>query len=526
MSTERIHPVVLTILDGWGYTENTSGNAVINAKTPILDSLLKSYPLTFLEASGESVGLPENQVGNSEVGHTTIGSGRIIRQELVRISESIRDKSFFDNDVLKTTCFNLEKNKKSLHLIGLCSDGGVHSHIDHLLALIEFTQKYNVNKVYIHFIADGRDTSQYSALSFIKTIKAYLQKHKAVNVVLATVTGRYYAMDRDSRWNRTEQAYNILTQNEQLIDLAIEEVVTEFYEKGISDEFLPPTRIKQGKIEDDDSLIFFNYRPDRMRQMIQSFAKQKFKGFDRKLINNINIVTFTQYVASLPISIVFPPNKLNNFLGEIISKQFLKQFRISETEKYAHVTYFFNGGTEEPFLGEDRELISSPKVATYDSTPEMSSGGITESLIKAINKQCYSFIVVNYANPDMLGHTGNYDATVKAMEIVDAQIGLLIESISKVSGTLLLTADHGNAECMFDVLGAPHTSHTINKVPFILIEGEGNKINGHGAAVQLRDNGSLVNIAPTILELLDIPQPPEMTGISLISPSTYEIRNK
>nr|YP_010337171.1 phosphoglycerate mutase [Pseudoerythrocladia kornmannii]QUE28252.1 pgmA [Pseudoerythrocladia kornmannii]UNJ16756.1 phosphoglycerate mutase [Pseudoerythrocladia kornmannii] len=524
MSTERVYPVVLTILDGWGYSQDTSGNAVINASTPILDSLLNHYPTTFLEASGESVGLPEGQVGNSEVGHTTIGAGRVIRQELVRISKSIQDKSFFQNKILIKTCLCLEKTQKSLHLVGLCSDGGVHSHIDHLLALIQLTQAYNLPAVYIHFIADGRDTGQYSATSFLD--KIHNQINNLDNVHIATITGRYYAMDRDCRWNRTEESYNTLTQNIKIQNLTAKEVINTFYEKGISDEFLPPTRIKAGAIEEGDGLIFFNYRPDRMRQLLQSFAKPKFKGFQRDLIANIQIATFTQYVSSLPISIIFPPNQLNNFLGEIVSKKFLKQFRISETEKYAHVTYFFNGGVEEPFFGEDRELISSPKVATYDLTPEMSAEEITNSLIRALNKKCYSFIVVNYANPDMLGHTGNLQATIKAMEIVDQQIGLLLDAVSRVNGTLLLTADHGNAECMYDVLGKPHTSHTINQVPFICIEGEGNKITGHGAAVVLRQNGSLADIAPTILDLLELPQPVEMTGKSLISPVFYDVRRK
>nr|QUE29978.1 pgmA [Erythrocladia irregularis] len=523
MSTEKVYPVVLTILDGWGYNENASGNAVINATTPILDNLLVNYPTTFLEASGESVGLPEGQVGNSEVGHTTIGAGRVISQDLVRISKSIETRNFFSNPNLTTICSSLEKTQKSLHLVGLCSDGGVHSHINHLLALIELTQQYHLLDVHVHFIADGRDTAQYSAISFIETLNNYIKNFE--NVHISTVMGRYYAMDRDCRWNRTQEAYDTLTTNYNIISDSVERIINDLYEKGISDEFLSPTRIREGAINDGDGLIFFNYRPDRMRQLLQSFAKPKFKGFNRNLIQDLKIATFTQYVSSLPIAIAFPPNQLNNFLGETVSKKLLKQFRISETEKYAHVTYFFNGGVEEPFFGEDRELISSPKVATYDMTPEMSAEEVTASLIRAINKQCYSLIVVNYANPDMLGHTGNLNATIQAMEIVDTQIGLLLDAIGKVNGTLLLTADHGNAECMYDKLGKPHTSHTINKVPFICIEGEGNKILGYGGDVSLRDNGSLVDIAPTVLQILKLAQPPEMTGTSLISPVLYDIRN-
>nr|YP_010337766.1 phosphoglycerate mutase [Sahlingia subintegra]UNJ17351.1 phosphoglycerate mutase [Sahlingia subintegra] len=524
MSTQGIHPVVLTILDGWGYSLDSSGNAVMNAKTPILDSLLNNYPTTFLEASGKAVGLPDDQVGNSEVGHTTIGAGRVIRQELVRISDSIADGSFFYNPVLLKICTDLEANQKKLHLIGLCSDGGVHSHIDHLFALIKLTQKYNLSQVCIHFIADGRDTGQYSALQFVDQIENFIKDMN--NVVICSVMGRYYAMDRDCRWNRTELAYNILTNNSIKASNNVKNVVNKLYEDGISDEFLPPTQIENYNIIEDDGVIFFNYRPDRMRQLLQSFVKTNFKGFKRNLISSLNLATFTQYASSLIMPIVFPPTKLDNFLGEIVSKHSLRQFRISETEKYAHVTYFLNGGIEEPFLGEDRELISSPKVPTYDLSPEMASTEITGSLINAIEQKCYSLIVVNYANPDMLGHTGNFDATVKAMEIVDIHIGKVIEAVSKVNGTLIITADHGNAETMYNTDGKPHTAHTMNTVPFILIEGERNIIDGHGGNVELKKTGSLTDIAPTILEILKIPQPKEMNGKSLIKPFFHEVRSK
>nr|QUE28075.1 pgmA [Sahlingia subintegra] len=524
MSTQGICPVVLTIVDGWGYSLDSSGNAVMNAKTPILDSLLNNYPTTFLEASGKAVGLPEDQVGNSEVGHTTIGAGRVIRQELVRISDSIKDKSFFDNPVLVKICTDLEANQKKLHLIGLCSDGGVHSHINHLLALIELTQKYNLSKICIHFIADGRDTGQYSALQFLDQIESFI-KHMD-NVTICSITGRYYAMDRDSRWKRTELAYNILTKPLIKDHKNVKTVVNEFYQEGISDEFLPPTQLENDYVVENDGVVFFNYRPDRMRQLLQSFVKTNFKGFERSLISSLNLATFTQYASSLIVPVIFPPNKLNNFLGEIVSKNSLRQFRISETEKYAHVTYFFNGGVEEPFLGEDRELISSPKVTTYDLSPEMSSAEITYSLINAIEQECYSLIIVNYANPDMLGHTGNFEATVKAMEIVDVHIGRIIEAVSRINGTLIITADHGNAETMYNNNGAPHTAHTMNTVPFILLEGEKTTIDGHGGNVELRSKGSLTDIAPTILDILKIQQPEEMNGKSLIEPCSYEIRCK
>lgn len=494
----------------------------MNAKTPILDSLLNNYPTTFLEASGKAVGLPEAQVGNSEVGHTTIGAGRVIRQDLVRISESIVDKTFFDNPILVDVCSKLERSKKKLHLVGLCSDGGVHSHIDHLLALIELSQKYNLSQICIHFITDGRDTGQYSALEFLNKIENFMKDMD--NIEISSIIGRYYAMDRDCRWNRTKLAYDILTAPSLTTTQNPEDIINQFYKEGISDEFFPPTQVTDNHIVEGDGILFFNYRPDRMRQLLQSFAKTNFKGFERSLISSLRLATFTQYASSLPVPIVFPPNKLDNFLGEIVSNNSLRQLRISETEKYAHVTYFFNGGTEEPFIGEDRELISSPKVATYDQSPEMASAEITDSLINAIKKEYYSLIIVNYANPDMLGHTGNFEATVKAMEIVDIHIGQLMEAVSKVRGTLIITADHGNAEYMYDNKGEPHTAHTTNLVPFILLEGEKNKIVGHGGNVKLKSKGSLADIAPTILDMLKLSKPKEMDGQSLIQPVNYEMR--
>nr|QUE29198.1 pgmA [Erythrotrichia welwitschii] len=525
MSTTKTYPVVLTILDGWGYRPEPSGNAVINAKTPILDSLLNNYPTTFLEASGNAVGLPESQVGNSEVGHTTIGAGRVIRQDLVRISESIADKSFFNNSILNNVCSKIAGDSKQLHIIGLCSDGGVHSHINHLVALIQLSQNYNLSKVCIHFITDGRDTGQYSALQFLDQIQNILQSLD--NVEISTIIGRYYAMDRDCRWDRTQLAYDSLTSRSVTTNgQSATEIISRLYEKGISDEFLPPTQVTGNYIKDGDGVIFFNYRPDRMRQLLQSFAKTNFKGFDRNLLPSLNLATFTQYASSLMVPIAFPPNKLDNFLGEIVSNNSLRQLRISETEKYAHVTYFFNGGTEEPFIGEDRELIPSPKVPTYDLSPEMSSAEITDSVIKAVQEGCYSLIVVNYANPDMIGHTGNFEATIKAMEIVDLHIGQLIDAVSQSQGTLIITADHGNAEYMYDELGQPHTAHTTNSVPFILLEGEKNKIIGHGGNVKLSQQGSLADIAPTILDILNLSKPKEMDGQSLIQPVAYEVRLK
>lgn len=334
-------------LDGWGYTNNLHGNAFTNASTPILDSLINNYPMTFLHASGEYVGLPKNQMGNSEVGHVSIGGGRIIPQDLVKISNAIEDKSFFLNNQLISIFEKLEINQNSLHLIGLCSDGGVHSHIAHLFALINFATRYRLQNIYIHIITDGRDTNPFSAINFVNTISKYI--NDALNINIVTIMGRYYAMDRDSRWARTEQAYNILINDDNFIPTTPAEYISKNYDNSISDEFILPIRVNKGAIKSGDAIIFFNYRPDRMRQLVQAFAKDNFKGFTRNLIQNLNIATFTQYDSSLPVSVIFKPNLLNNFLGEIVSQHSLKQLRISETEKYAHVTYFFNGGVEEPF---------------------------------------------------------------------------------------------------------------------------------------------------------------------------------
>nr|YP_009369877.1 2 3-bisphosphoglycerate independent phosphoglycerate mutase [Boldia erythrosiphon]ARO90565.1 2 3-bisphosphoglycerate independent phosphoglycerate mutase [Boldia erythrosiphon] len=522
MSTRKVYPTVLTILDGWGASDNSHGNAVRNANTPVLNALLSNYPVTFLHCSGKHVGLPDKQMGNSEVGHVTMGGGRIIPQDLVKIAISIEDYSFFSNPVLHKACKKVEHNDSSLHIIGLCSNGGVHSHIDHLFSLIDLARQKLVKRVCLHIITDGRDTPPFSGINFVERISNYIKEDNHINIV--TITGRYYAMDRDSRWARTEQAYNIFTNDENTILIDPVELIAQYYNKSISDEFIVPSRVNKGAIKSGDAIIFFNYRPDRMRQLAQAFSKSNFKGFSRERISDLLVITFTQYDSLLDIPFVFKPNKLTNFLGEIVSKNNLKQFRIAETEKYAHVTYFFNGGIEEPFLGEDRELVPSPKVATYDITPAMSALQVTQKVIKALEKNCYSLIIINYANPDMLGHTGNYEATIAAMETVDKCIGQLLENISKFNGLLILTADHGNAECMLDENNNPHTSHTNNRVPFLLIEGEMNKITGHGGQVHLKKEGSLIDIAPTILDILKLQKPLEMTGTSLIELASYEIR--
>nr|YP_010903226.1 phosphoglycerate mutase [Hypnea cornuta]WCH55679.1 phosphoglycerate mutase [Hypnea cornuta] len=508
MENKTLHPIILTILDGWGYSSNSHGNAIKLANTPIIDYLWNSYKHTLLNASGKDVGLPDKQMGNSEVGHTTIGAGRIINQDLVRISTSIQDKSFFKNSILNDICQKTKSNKSKLHLIGLCSNGGVHSHISHLLALIEIIKTYNIQTC-IHVITDGRDTKPKESQLFIKQIMQKIRNIQNINI--CTVSGRYYSMDRDCRWTRTQKAYEILTHDETYTSVDPTTLIQNNYDNGIFDEFIIPTRIYPGKISNNDGIIFFNFRPDRIRQLIHCFTKKNSKSFPTYPAKNLNIISFTQYDSSLRIPVVFPPQHKNHFLGEIISRQGLKQFRLAETEKYAHVTYFFNGGLEEPFPGEDRELISSPKVETYDLAPEMSAYKLTESIIKAIKKKYYHFIVINYANPDMVGHTGNLSATIEAINTIDKCIGKLFEAVQSVNGNLIITSDHGNAEYMLNENNEPCTSHSTNLVPFILISN-----NKQQKMKKLRDNGCLADIAPTILEILNLQIPKAMNGKSLL----------
>ena len=508
-NNKSIYPIILTILDGWGHSEQVTGNAIKLASTPTMDKFWQQYARTLLNASGTDVGLPKNQMGNSEVGHTTIGAGRIINQDLVRISQSIENKTFFANNTLNKICKKIQYQQSTLHLIGLCSNGGVHSHIDHLIALIEFTKQYNID-VCIHIITDGRDTQPNTSKQFLEKISDKIKETRQINI--CTISGRYYSMDRDCRWSRTEKAYKILV-NDQIIegDNAIN-TIEKSYKKGIFDEFITPTRIHKGRISDNDGIIFFNFRPDRIRQLLHCFANKSFQGFDIHLINNLTVATFTQYDSNLLVPIIFPPEERKNFIGEIISNHGLKQFRLAETEKYAHVTYFFNGGIEEPFPGEDRELISSPKVDTYDLDPKMSAYQLTNSIIKAIKQHKYDFIVINYANPDMVGHTGNLEATIEAINVVDKCLAKLFEQIQLVNGTLIITADHGNADYMIDQNGNACTSHSTNLVPFIIV-------NNNVKNVNLRSNGSLADIAPTILDLLNIKTPKDMNGQSLIERS-------
>ncbi|MEO0946759.1 MAG: 2,3-bisphosphoglycerate-independent phosphoglycerate mutase [Cyanobacteria bacterium J06641_5] len=507
-------PVVLIVLDGWGEGGTVDSSAIAAAKTPVIDSLREAYPDTLIKTSGRAVGLPDGQMGNSEVGHLNIGTGRVVPQELVRITDAFEDGSILENAEVAEVCRSVRERGKQLHLMGLCSEGGVHSHVDHLLGLLEVAKAQSVTRVFVHAFTDGRDTDPQSGLSTLQKLRAEMER--IGTGTLATIIGRYYAMDRDRRWDRTQSAYEVLTSNDVALDeRSVTEIVRDYYADEKTDEFIPPTRVARGAVEPGDGVIFFNFRPDRARQLCAAFVDREFDGFERQQIAGLEFVTFTQYDSRLPVGVAFKPQNLTNILGEVISRHGLLQFRAAETEKYPHVTYFFNGGVEKPFPGEERELIPSPQVATYDRAPEMSAAAVTEAVARALSKGIYSLIVVNYANPDMVGHTGNLEAAIAAVECVDTNIGALVDAIGRAGGTAIITADHGNAECMRDTNGKPWTAHTTNPVPLVLIEGEGRKASSSGAAI-LREDGCLADIAPTILEILDLPQPTEMTGRSLL----------
>nr|YP_009300587.1 phosphoglycerate mutase [Campylaephora sungminbooi]AKU47506.1 phosphoglycerate mutase [Campylaephora sungminbooi] len=510
MNKKNIKPIILIILDGWGYSINKKGNAIYLAKTPTMDMLWQNYPHSLLNASGQEVGLPKQQVGNSEVGHTTIGAGRVINQDLVKISKSIKTQNFFKNITIHKIYQHSVNYTSKIHLIGLCSNGGVHSHIKHLQALIQISKEYNILTC-LHLILDGRDTNMKEAKTFIKEIICIINNSN--NIKICTISGRYYSMDRDCRWSRTEKAYNVLINNHIDLNNKIDilSIIDQYYKNNIYDEFIPPTRICKGNIANNDSIIFFNFRPDRIRQLLHTFAKPDFKGFKTKNIHNLMIGTFTEYDSNLSLPTIFPPTTHQNFLGQIISYEGLKQLRLAETEKYAHVTYFFNGGIEEPFPGENRILIPSPKVDTYDSTPEMSANKLTDSLIQAIKLQTYDLIVINYANPDMIGHTGNLKATIAAVEMIDQCIKKILETTKSTDYTIIITADHGNADYMLTENNTPCTSHSLNPVPFILINNDRNNKQ------ELKKDGNLADIAPTILNLLNIDIPNEMNGTSLLT---------
>ncbi len=515
------YPLCLIILDGWGCSDKKEGNAILAADTPNYDRLIKENPHTLLNASGLSVGLPEGQMGNSEVGHLNIGAGRIVYQELTKISRSIELGKFFEKEAFLEAINNVNKNNSSLHLFGLLSDGGVHSHISHLKALIDLAVMHNVRKLYLHAFLDGRDVPPRCALSYIEEITAYM-KDKGLGE-LATISGRYYAMDRDNRWDRVKKAYdNLVYRSGQLFGSA-EELLASSYQNNVDDEFVIPASVhvsdhENAKIKSKDSIIFFNFRPDRAREITRAFIYEDFNEFDRgpDVPKDIIFVCMTEYDAlfgsARNVFIAYPPRNITNTLGEVISRNNLKQLRIAETEKYAHVTFFLNGGVEEPNPGEDRILIPSPKIATYNLKPEMSAYEITETVLGKIDEKSYHVIIVNFANPDMVGHTGFFEQTLKAIEVVDECLGRITDKLKSVKGTCIMTADHGNAEEMFNLeRQCAMTAHSNSRVPFIICD---ERIK---SLVPCDNNDTaLCDISPTILEMLNIKKPDEMTGKSLI----------
>jgi 2,3-bisphosphoglycerate-independent phosphoglycerate mutase len=511
------------ILDGCGCSEREYGNAIRKASTPNLDKLWAERPHTLLAASGLAVGLPEGQMGNSEVGHLNIGAGRTVYQALTRISKSIEDGDFFENDALAGAMDRATTDGRALHIMGLIGPGGVHSHQDHLVALVKMAKRRNVPNIYIHGWLDGRDTPPRSAAGFLGELETSLADVGAGRIV--TVSGRYYAMDRDNRWERVEKAYDAITAGNGLRAASVKDAIEGAYARGENDEFVLPTNIcgegdEPVTIKDGDSVIFFNFRPDRARELTRALTEPGFDGFGRGVVAaNLYFVTMTEYDATLShVRIAYPPETIVNTLGEYLSGLGLKQLRIAETEKYAHVTFFFNGGVEEPNPGEDRVLIPSPKVATYDLQPEMSAYLVTDRVCAEIASGKYDVVILNFANMDMVGHTGVMEAAIRAAEAVDSCVGRVVDAILDAGGQLLLTADHGNSDDMLTDDGEPITAHSTNPVPLIFVRGKGNGGDGDkgDGIVGLAGGGALSDIAPTLLELTDIPAPEEMTGRSLI----------
>ena len=499
-------PLILMILDGFGIAPEY-GNAIMAAKKPNLDRLFRENPITQIGASGLNVGLPNGQMGNSEVGHTNIGAGRIVYQELTRITKEIEDGDFYKNPALVKAVAAAKAKGTALHLIGLLSDGGVHSHNGHLYALLELAKQNGLSKVYVHALLDGRDVPPSSGKGFVEDCLAKMQEIGVGEI--ATVAGRYYAMDRDNRWERVSKAYNAMVVGEGVQNPDPVAAVAKSYEDGVTDEFVVPVVCgPEGRISADDSVIFFNFRPDRARELTRAFVDPDFTGFERaKGFFPLTYVCMTQYDATMPnVDVAFHPQSLKNTLGEYLSNLGMTQLRIAETEKYAHVTFFFNGGVETVYPGEDRVLIHSPKVATYDLQPEMSAYAVTDALVEKIDSGMYDVIILNYANCDMVGHTGIFDAAKAAVEAVDICVGRVIDAIERMHGTAIITADHGNAEKMYEEDGSPFTAHTTNPVPFCVV----------GYPCKLRENGKLADIAPTMLKILGLPQPAEMTGESII----------
>ncbi len=506
-------PVVLCIMDGFGYNPSDYGNAIRAAKTPRLDEIFNNNPMTYIGASGMDVGLPDGQMGNSEVGHTNIGAGRVVYQELTRITKSIQDGDFFTNDAFIKAVENCKKNNSALHLIGLLSDGGVHSHNTHLYALIELAKKNGLDKVYVHCLLDGRDVPPTSGVEYIEELENKMNEIGAGKI--ATVMGRFYAMDRDNMWDRVGMAYNAMVNREGIEADDALTAVKKSYEtidgdgKHLTDEFVMPTVVKGGApISSGDSVIFFNFRPDRAREITRTFVDPDFTGFERKEFFPLYYVCMTQYDAEMPnVDIAFKPEALTNTMGEYLSKLNKTQLRIAETQKYAHVTFFFNGGEEKTYPGEDRILIDSPKISTFDLKPEMSAYEVCDAACEQILSGKYDVVILNYANCDMVGHTGIFDAAVKAVEAVDECVGRLTDAVMKMDGVILITADHGNADKMYEDDGSPFTAHTTNPVPLAVV-GKDCKLKQSG--------GRLCDLSPTMLDIMGLEQPKEMTGVSLI----------
>jgi 2,3-bisphosphoglycerate-independent phosphoglycerate mutase len=506
-------PVALIILDGFGLRDDVTGNAVAQANKPNYDRYWSAYPHTTLTASGEAVGLPDGQMGNSEVGHLNIGAGRIVYQDLTRISKSIRDGEFFDNETILGAVRHVKAKSKKLHLYGLLSDGGVHSHIEHLFALLDLAKKEELEEVYIHAFLDGRDVSPDSAKGYLESLQAKIEEVGVGRI--ATVQGRYYAMDRDKRWERTEKSYRAMVYGEGPKYSDPVQAVVESYEKSVYDEFVMPTVIVDGEnkpvglVESDDAVIFFNFRPDRAIQLSQVFTNEDFRGFDRGEQHPVNLyfVCLTLFSETVGGFVAYSPKNLDNTLGEVLAQNNKKQLRTAETEKYPHVTFFFSGGRDAELPGETRVLINSPKVATYDLKPEMSAYELAESTVREIESDKHDAIILNFANPDMVGHSGMLEPTIKAVEATDECLGKVVEAVLAKGGVCIITADHGNADMVFDENGRPFTAHTTNPVPLIVTR----------AGETLREGGILADIAPTFLDLLELAKPKEMTGTTLIN---------
>ena len=505
-------PTVLLILDGYGERKEKDGNAIALANTPVMDKLKKEFPYVEGQASGLFVGLPDGQMGNSEVGHMNMGAGRIVYQELTRITKAIEDGDFFENKALKEAVEHCKKENSALHFMGLVSSGGVHSHIGHIYGLLELAKRAGLKKVYLHAFLDGRDTPPDSGKSFLMDVEKKMQELGVGEI--ATISGRYYAMDRDKNYDRVEKAYRAMVDGTGEKASSVEEAIDASYAKKVYDEFVLPTVIEKDgavhTVSDGDAMIFFNFRPDRAREICHAFCDDEFNFFNRGARKKVFFVCFTDYDPTIPNKrVAFEKEEIHNTLGEVVSNLGKNQLRIAETEKYAHVTFFFNGGKEEPYENEDRILVPSPKeVPTYDLKPEMSCYTVTEKLTEAIRSGKYDLVVANFANPDMVGHTGVLSAAIKAIEVVDECMGKVVDAVESMHGNLFILADHGNADIMIDEkTGEPYTAHTTNPVPFILVSDEKHK---------LREGGCLADIAPTLLELMEIPQPKEMTGKSLL----------